>query len=103
MSDVIWKYPLDQQMDNLILCREVLHVGLDPSQTIVAWVRTSEVFTEDDPAKRMFVSVYGTGFPIDSGAGDYINTFLIDGYVFHAFVKDGEDGESPNEDTSVSD
>ena len=103
MSDVIWKYPLNQQKDNLIICKKVLHAGLDPEQTIVAWVLTSDVFTEDDPAKKMFVSIYGTGEPVGDTAGEYINTFSAGDYVFHVYAKDGEDGESPDEDTSVPD
>lgn len=88
MSDggVVWKYPLD--FDGSVsgvfefATGSILRVDRDPKDELCMWVA---VIDQTRTISRR-VTVRGTGDPLPDGDWVYLNSFMDDPFVFHAFV-----------------
>lgn len=82
----VYKYKLtitDRQVIN-IEGKKILHVGLDPSGTLCAWVEIPEGRRWFHP--RPFFIV-GTGNPIPHGATEFHGTVVMGQFVWHIYTE----------------
>ena len=87
----IWKFPLqvvDQQLVNMPVGTELLHVGVQGDQACL-WA----LVDSDAPRTMRGFAIHGTGHAVPPG-GAYVGTFPLHGgnLIFHVF----DLGENPS-------
>lgn len=75
----VHKFPF-KALDAIEVPGAPLHVNFDPKGELVAWV-----LMDDSPTHR--VVVRGTGHDLPDGEWRYLNTFMSEPFVFHAFAE----------------
>lgn len=84
----VWKFPLPykgktQFEIEVPRLAKPLRVDIDPKGEVVLWAQVKP----KQPAVRTVVTVVGTGQNIPDDAGEYISTFLMEMFVFHAYYR----------------
>lgn len=84
MPQTIWKYELeitDEQTINIPEGSVILDV-LDQNGTLVLYAMVNP----QHPHAEHTVRIVGTGHPLPEEPGDFINSVMMDQYVWHVFA-----------------
>ena len=88
MRKVIWKFPINTDLKSWIELpgrnAKPLHVNFDSDGKLCLW---AEVMPDDVYIRRAWIDVAGTGQDLSNDIGIYTNTFMRNGFVFHAYYK----------------
>jgi hypothetical protein len=86
MKKIIWKFPINTDLKSWIELpgrnAKPIHVNFDGDSKLCLW---AEVTPEDVYIKRAWIDIVGTGHELLTDTGTYINTFMRNEFVFHAY------------------
>ena len=85
-AHTMWKYmlgPADIVVHDIPVGAKALSVGPDPQGNIAVWF----IVAPDQPTEKRAIVLVGTGGPVPSNAAkDFLGTFVVGEYVWHAFT-----------------
>ena len=87
----IWKFPVPFPHGDIIMPKGANVLALQIQHGIpTLWAEVDP----DNPNETHHLAIYGTGHPIDPGAGSYIGTFQSPPFVWHVYDASGSPKET---------
>ena len=88
MKKAVWKYPTRPGPQTVPMPEgaQLLAIGPDPEKGLAVWA----LVDMNAPLEDRTFFVVGTGWEMEEGVGEHIDTVCVGGFVWHLFDPRGE-------------